>query len=170
MTLDEFLNGILDPGLVFVATLDPEILPTPDVRRFLLTVAQQESGPKLDARYQGSPSNSPGPARGWWQFEQSGGVAGVMQHAASKEQVMLACRVLHIHFQSAAIWRALEGHDTLSVCFARMLLRTDTHPVPTNAADGWKCYADRLWRPGKPHPETWQGNWDAAAAAVQVNP
>lgn len=169
MTPGTFLVGTIDPGLDFVADLaGPK--PTDDVRRFLLAVALQESGKALTARYQNSPSGTPGPARGWWQFEQGGGVTGVLNHQASATLAKLACDALTIVNQPAAVWRALEGHDVLAATFARLLLWTDPQPVPTTEAAAWDCYAKRLWRPGAPHPETWPQNWATAGAAVASMP
>jgi hypothetical protein len=165
MTPEIFLTNVLDPGLTFVAELGgPQ--PTDDVRRFLLCIALQESGPMLAARYQNSPSTSAGPARGFWQFERGGGVAGVLNHAASKALAAQACQALTVAANPAAVWRALEGHDLLAVAFARLLVFTDPHPVPVTEQAAWTCYCNRLWRPGKPHPETWPTNWRTASGAV----
>jgi hypothetical protein len=175
MQPSEFLRLILDPGLALLAELGSP-LPSDDARRFLLAVALQESGPKLEARYQNSPSSSAGPARGWWQFEQGGGVLGVLTHAATRDRAAQVCDALFIQRNSAAVWRAIEGNDLLAASFARLLLWTDVPPVPTGEASAWTCYADRLWRPGKPHPETWGDNWStatrtvAAAAGVMLSP
>jgi len=164
-----FLRTILDPGLVQLAHLGgPK--PADDIRQFLLTVALQESGPDLDARYQNSPSTSAGPARSWWQFEESGGVAGVLGHASSGDLARNACKACHVQPSQSAIWRAMEGHDRLATMFARLLVLTDPHAVPTDPDDAWDCYCNRLWRPGKPHPETWPGNWAVATEAVAAVP
>ena len=165
MQPSEFLRDILDPGIAFLADLGSPP-PSDDARRFLLAVAMQESGPKLDARYQGSPSATPGPARGWWQFEQGGGVRGVLTHAASRDRAGQVCDALRVQRNDAAVWRAIEGNDLLAACFARLLLWTDVPPLPTTEAAAWDCYALRLWRPGKPHPETWGGNWRTASETV----
>jgi hypothetical protein len=165
MTPDLFLTSVIDPGLDALAELDgPE--PSDDVCRFLLAVALQESGTSLSARYQSSPSTSPGPARGWWQFECGGGVAGVLSHAASKSLAAAVCAGFEVVCAKEAVWRALEGHDLLATCFARLLLYTDPFPVPTNESDAWDCYANRLWRPGKPHPDSWPANWATATSVV----
>ena len=59
MSPDTFLN-LIDNGLEFLASLNgPQ--PTDAARRLLLAIAMQESGPKLDARYQNSPSPMPRP-------------------------------------------------------------------------------------------------------------
>ena len=165
MQPDVFLTRVLDPGLAFLASLQgPQ--PTNDIRRFLLCIALQESGPQLNARYQGSPSTSPGPARGWWQFEQGGGVAGVLRHAASATLSKQVCAELAVVADPASVWRAIEGSDLLAASFARLLVWTDPQPVPTTEDAAWDCYCNRLWRPGKPHPETLPGNWQTATQAV----
>jgi hypothetical protein len=169
MKPEAFLTNVLDPGLRFLAELGgPK--PSDDARRFLLCVALQESGSNLEARYQNSPSTSPGPARGWYQFEQGGGVHGVLQHAASKDRARQVCEALVVQAQDAAVWRALEGNDTLATCFARLLLWTDPPPLPTTEDEAWICYAERLWRPGAPHRDIWHDNWETASAVIAASP
>jgi len=159
-----FLANILDPGLA--ALTEQGGPPVSDAaRRFLLAVALQESGPKLEARYQNSPSTSAGPARGWYMFEQGGGVVGVLNHTASKKLAQLTCNTFAVLVQPAAVWRALEGHDLLATCFARLLLWTDPAAIPTQQQPAWDCYM-RLWRPGKPHADVWPGNWQTASKAI----
>ena len=165
MTPLEFLHQILDPGLELLTGLGGPAV-SDAARQFLLCVALQESGPKLEARYQNSPSASAGSARGWWQFEQGGGVRGVMSHPASSALARQLCGACYVQWNEAAIWRALEGHDMLSAGFGRLLLYTDPHPIPTLQHPAWICYADRLWRPGKPHPDVWPGNWSTAHRTI----
>lgn len=105
-----------------------------------------------------------GPARGLWQFERGGGVAGVMQHPATKYLAMALCERRHVSFDARAIWTELEYDDVLACGFARLLLWTDKASLPTTPRDGWKCYL-RVWRPGKLHPDVWYPNWQAATAA-----
>jgi hypothetical protein len=164
MDADRFLADIIDPGLQFLQALGgPKV--SDDARRELLAIALQESGPQLEARYQNCPSTSPGPARGFWQFEQGGGVAGVLSHPSSSALSKSLCSGLAVQPASAAVWRALEGHDVLSTGFARLLLWTDPRALPTTQADGWDYYI-RNWRPGKPHPDAWPANWRTASLAV----
>ena len=163
-----FLVDIIDPGLVFLAAQGgPK--PSDDARRFMLAIAQQESGQNLEARYQGSPSTSPGPARGFWQFEQGGGVTGVINHKSSAPHCDKLCKALIIQKQPQACWRALEGHDLLATGFARLLIFTYPGALPTTQQQGWDQYMN-LWRPGKPHQDTWAGNWSRADAAVKGAP
>lgn len=62
---------------------------------------------------------------------------------------------------AASVWRAIEGHDRLATAFARLLLWTDPHPIPTEERAAWDCYL-RLWRPGKPRPAEWPALWRLA--------
>ena len=159
-----FNTIVVQPGLDLVfACGGPK--PTDEAARFLLAVAMQESGANLDARYQNSPGDSPGPARGFWQFEQGGGVAGVLSHGASKDLAAKACAQTAVVAKPAAVWRTLEGHGALAAVFARLLLLTDPQSVPTEERTGWDCYL-RLWHPGKPHPETWAANWNRATQVI----
>ena len=163
MSPEKFLAQVLDPGLKYLASLGgPK--PSDEARVFLLAVAGQESG--WGARYQSAPSSTPGPARGFWQFEQGGGVAGVLTHSSSDDLAATLCDSLTVVPDQAAAWRALEGNDRLAAGFARLLLLTDPYPIPTDQAEAWDCYANRLWRPGAPHPDAWPGNWQAAEEAV----
>jgi hypothetical protein len=155
----EFCSRILDPGLTLVQNLCG-IPISVQARQFLLAVAIQESA--LRHRYQTASYGAAGPARGWWQFEQGGGVKGVMQHPSSSGKAETLCNRLAVDWDRAAIWRALEGHDMLAVGFARLLLWTDYRNIPMNSDDAWDAYANRLWRPGKPHREKWNNNWETA--------
>lgn len=137
---------------------------SPEAHRFLLAVAGQESA--CTHRHQIVSSGGAGPARGFWQFEQGGGVRGVMTHRTSANLARALCDAASVRFEAAAIWRALEGHDGLAYGFARLLLLTDPFSIPVEQNAAWTCYAVRLWRPGKPHPQTWPGWWQNAGACV----
>jgi hypothetical protein len=84
-----------------------------------------------------------------------------LQHARSKDLAAKCCTAFHVVPAKEAVWRALEGHDGLATCFARLLLWTDPQAMPTTQQAGWDCYM-RNWRPGKPHPDSWPGNWSVA--------
>lgn len=113
----------------------------------------------------------PGPAMGFWQFEKSGGVKGVMTHPASRLAAQELATAAGVPFEEDAIWRffgTMEG-DELAAAFARLLLLTDPQPLPTAVAESqevaWRYYL-RNWRPGSPHPEFWGKNWRLALEAV----
>lgn len=110
-----------------------------------------------------------GPARGLWQFEQGGGVRGVLTHAASMAAAVSLCITHGVQPATRSVYVALEHDDILAAGFARLLLWTDPRalPAPTgdNAGEAWQYYL-RNWRPGKPHPQTWPEMWQAAIEAV----
>tara|TARA_R110000868_G_scaffold409899_1_gene696409 strand:+ start:16411 stop:16884 length:474 start_codon:yes stop_codon:yes gene_type:complete len=125
----------------------------------MLAIAGQESRWTHRAQIGG------GPARGFWQFEKGGGVAGVLAHRASSERARSLCTALRIEADAATVYEALRWNDTLAVGFARLLLWTDPKALPTEPGPAWDCYI-RTWRPGKPHQATWQARWDAAMSVV----
>jgi hypothetical protein len=159
MSVEHFYNEIVSPGLAHLFALGGP-RPSDTATQMLLTIALQESA--LKHRVQRLNSGNPGPARGWWQFERMGGVAGVMQHPSSSKLARALCESCLVPFTSADIWRCLEGHDVLATGFARLLLWTDPRPLPKNAHAGWDYYMDN-WRPGKPHPAKWPGYWRIAS-------
>lgn len=100
-----------------------------------------------------------GPARGFWQFEEGGGVKGVMNHKASAELARKVCHARGVPFVRSTVWAALATDDVLSAAFARLLMYTDPFELPDTQAAAWDMYANRLWNPGKPHPKTWPEAW-----------
>jgi hypothetical protein len=165
MTPTQLLTRIVGPNL---ATLDRliGIQYSNEAAINLLAIAGQESACKW--RYQKLSSGNPGPARGMWQFERNGGVAGVLSHRRTKVKAGIICDYLSVRNQRSDVWRALEGSDLLAVAFARLLLWSDPMRLPEEQDEGWRCYL-RLWRPGKPHPKRWPENWRAAVAAVEAD-
>lgn len=102
-----------------------------------------------------------GPARGFWQFERSGGVHGVLSHPSTAEHARTVLKALRypylVTFESeGGIWEALEHNDVLACCFARLLLWTLPDPLPTaeQSDEGWRQYL-AAWRPGRPHVSSW---------------
>lgn len=139
----------------------PTAMDTPNARAMLLAIALQES--KCCHRRQIG-----GPARGFYQFEKGGGVKGALIHSATKTHAQQAMQLLA--YKDAAVetaFDAIEHNDTLATVFARLLLYTlpDKLPTDTQASEGWGQYV-RAWRPGKPHPQTWDANFSAAWALV----
>lgn len=115
-------------------------------------IGQQESGYLVRRQY------GNGPARGYWQFEEGGGVKGVMEHKSSAEIARSVCHARGVPFVRRTVWEALETDDVLAAAFCRLLMWTDSGKLPTSEADGWAMYA-RTWRPGKPHPDKWPASW-----------
>lgn len=115
-------------------------------------IGYQESGYLVRRQY------GNGPARGYWQFEEGGGVRGVMEHKATADLARKVCHARGVPFVRRTVWEALETDDVLAAAFCRLLMWTDSGKLPTNEADGWAMYA-RTWRPGKPHPDKWPTSW-----------
>ncbi len=145
----------------------PGAMDTPEARVMLLAMGLQES--RLTARRQlvGTPPRPTGPATGLWQFEQGGGVVGVLQHDASRYWMHRVCHERGVQPVARAVWQALQHDDILAAAAARLLLFTDPRRLPDLGDElaAWQAYI-RTWRPGKPHRSTWASLYDVALAEV----
>jgi hypothetical protein len=171
----EVLNSIINPALDRLATAAPayRIPVSAAARVMLLAIGYQESN--LTDRFQISVGNDGsrfrGPARGLWQFELGGGVAGVMNHSASADRAsaFTADFIGSNTTNTGAIWASLAYEDILAAVFARLLLWTDPAPLPTAAASSeqtaWQYYL-RNWRPGRPRQDKWRDSWGRALDLV----
>lgn len=130
----------------------PLKMDSPFARINQAAIGQQESGYLVRRQY------GNGPARGYWQFEEGGGVKGVMEHKATSELARSVCHARGVPFVRRTVWEALETDDVLAAAFCRLLMWTDSGKLPTSEADGWAMYA-RTWRPGRPHPDKWPASW-----------
>lgn len=130
----------------------PAKMDTPLARVILAAIGYQESSYETRVQYGG------GPARSFWQFEK-GGIKGVMGHKASAQLALDVCNARHVDFDNVKIWNAMETDDVLGAAFARLLMYTDAVALPDSSEEAWTMYADRLWRPGRPHPEKWPASW-----------
>lgn len=108
-----------------------------------------------------------GPARSYWQFEQAGGIRGVLTHPASSQYAKSICMLRAVAPTESDVYAAFLNDDLLACAFARLLLFTDAAPLPPlgDFQAGWDYY-ERNWRPGKPRRADWTGNYIAAQAAV----
>lgn len=137
-----------------------DLLPTrmasDEATAMLLAIGLQESA--FTARRQRG-----GPARGFWQFEKLGGVKEILTHAVTGPIVQPIAEMFLYDPTPDACHAAIENHDILAVCFARLLLWVDPRSLPTSSdADrGWRIYLAN-WRPGRPHPDTWANNFETA--------
>jgi len=129
---------------------------TPEATALVLAVGYQES--RFAARRQWPK----GPARGFWQFEVSGGPRGVIGHEATRDHLKRAWLSLAYRdvLTPFALQEAIAHNDTLAFVCARLLLWTLPERLPTRDEPkrGLAQYL-RAWRPGKPHPETWDDAW-----------
>lgn len=115
-----------------------------DRARVVLVAIQLQEDP--DQRRRQWPT---GPARGLWQFEQGGGVRGVLNHSATAKLARAACAARGVEPTPAAVWAKLEHDDALACAFARLNLWWDPAPLPGVGfgAAAWNLYL-RTWRPG----------------------
>jgi hypothetical protein len=107
-----------------------------------------------------------GPARGFWQFERSGGIDGVMGHP--KTHTPLIAALTRLRYARAvddayALHEIVEHNDIVACVFARLLLWTLPVRLPERA-EADIAYGQYLaaWRPGKPHPNKWDANYAEA--------
>lgn len=160
MTPQELLTTAIIPALTF---LD---LDSPQARHQLLAIALQESGLKHRRQVTDS-GKEDGPAVSFWQFEKGGGCKGVLTHPATKNRMQVACLERGLRsITPAALWDAMKTDDVLGAIAARLLLYTLPMPLPKASVDGWDQYI-AAWRPGKPHPETWNDHWNTAGKVVR---
>lgn len=139
----------------------PAAMDSPNARAMIIAICLQES--KLQFRKQVG-----GPARGYAQFEAGGGVAGVLGHVATAAYAKIVCAALDVNATQTAVYAALEQNDILVAAFARLLLWTLPGNLPDKASPeaGWQQYV-AAWRPGKPHRETWDMNFNQAWVLVE---
>lgn len=157
MTLSEIRAQAIEPALLLL----PARMESAEAVVMLLAIGLQES--RLTHRRQIG-----GPARGLWQFERGGGVAGVLRHAASREHALSVCDARRVAPVPEQVYQRLEHDDVLAAAFARLLLYTDPARLPALGEVGasWDLYL-RTWRPGKPHRHTWGAMYAQALEAVQ---
>lgn len=164
--MDALLDKIQETAIAPAMALLPQQMNSNLARLHMFAITLQEA---LGVhRVQVLDGGRRGPAHGLWQFERGGGVRGVLQHAATSHHALRVCAALGVRPTAEAVWLQLEHDDVLAAAFARLLLYTDPRPLPlaTDPNGAWRLYCDRLWRPGKPHENTWLANWLRARKAV----
>ena len=156
MSTADALTAAIWPALLQL----PARMRSDQARVMLVAIALQESG--LAHREQ-----TGGPAHGLWQFEKGGGVRGVLKHRASTSYARTLCETAGVPATEAAVYWALCENDELAAGFARLLLWTDSLPLPAigDEQGAWDYYV-RNWRPGKPHRDHWDENYARAVQAV----
>lgn len=138
----------------------PDRMDTPPARLMMLAIQKQED--PEERRYQlvkrteatakeniVGPKTAKGPARSLWQMEQGGGVKGVLEHHSTSDYIHGICERFDVSPTKQACWIAIEDNDVLAACFARLLLWSDSKPLPkiTDAEGAFDLYL-RTWRPG----------------------
>ena len=142
------LRHVVVPALAML----PATFDSASARALLVAIAAQESG--LKVRRQGAQVSGGvlGPARGLWQFEQTG-VRGVLTHHTTDDLAAMILREAKFPLDSVGVHKALEKPeaDFVACQLARLLLFTDPRPLPRVRLDAEPdafAYYLRNWRPG----------------------
>jgi hypothetical protein len=145
----------------------PAFMNTPEAEVMLIAIGLQES--ELIERRQIVAGQPIGTAKGLWQFEFNGGVKGVVTHLESKDLMKWVARRRKVEWDPYKIWDALEHDDVFAAAAARLLLYTDTKPLPKidQSVEAWDYYL-RVWKPGKPHPGRWDTNYLLALSYYDI--
>lgn len=151
------LEFAINPSLALL----PDKMTSNKAKVMLLAIGLQES--RLTHRRQIG-----GPAKSFLQFESGGGLKGVMAHQSSSQHVKTICNALAVPFDRPAIFQSMEFNDVLAFGLGRLLLYTDPKSLPEigDSQAAWNLYL-RVWRPGKPHSESWDGLYLTACQAVK---
>ena len=168
-----FEADVLEHAIRPAYALLPGRMATASATAMLLAIGLQEA--RLEDRRQ--IVNRPGgglgfgPARGLWQFEPGGGVAGVRGHRATAilAKQALIDRNVSPTATNRTVGDRLAEDDVLAAVFARLLLYTVPAPLPDlgDVDEGWRQYLE-AWRPGKPHRSTWDGFYARAWGATRA--
>lgn len=155
----EYVRDLVIPAAF---SMLPTKMDSKGARAMVLATGLQESEFKKRRQMGG------GPARGFHQFEQGtpetrGGCAGVLLHPASKPYIDAILRTMGYDLSPRTSHAAIEHNDILDCAYARLLLWTSPLPLPKrgDAHGGWLYYING-WRPGKPHPGTWDAYYAQA--------
>ncbi|SAK71346.1 hypothetical protein AWB80_03809 [Caballeronia pedi] len=162
MNLNDVIRTAIAPALAIL----PYQMDTGEARVMLLSIGLQES------RFTWRQQMGGGPARGFWQCEQGtqasrGGVWGFYLHPSSRYWMSVLCKARGVSFDAASIYSALDRDDVLAAGVARLGLFTDPKSLPAidDITGSWNLY-QRVWRPGKPKPDSWPVLHAQAVAAV----
>ena len=146
----------MDTALLPALRMLPPRMDSPEARAMIIAIGLQES--RLQWRKQIA-----GPAHGYLQFERSGGVAGVLTHPSSQRYAKECCVRLDIEPEPVSVYMAIVYNDVLACVFGRLLLWTSPMKLPKRDEPlaAYMLYLS-CWRPGKPHPESWDGHYAKA--------
>ena len=139
MKLDDICKTAIAPAFALL----PARMHTAQAVLVMLAIQQQEA-PNQEQHQIG------GPAVGIWQFEEGGGIAGVLRHPSSRPYALSVCKALGVEPTKEAVYAALQSaEDVLDAAFARLLLWTDASPLPAlgDVTGAWQLYL-RTWNPG----------------------
>jgi hypothetical protein len=155
------LTFTLEHTIPAAYALLPPRMASREASAFILAIGLQES--KFNDRRQ---MGAPAFGHGFWQFERAG-ILGVLDHPASRPHIQAATAALRYTPTVSVCHAAIVDNDVLACIFARLLLWTIPAPLPTFGGEllAWGQYL-ATWRPGKPRPLDWPGNYAQAWEAV----
>lgn len=171
MNLREIRRSIIEPALLLL----PAKMESPQAVVMLLAIGLQES------RFEYRRQMGNGPAKSFWQAEQSGGmVTGLLRYRVEdiRDLATGLCAVRGVAPAAPDVWNAIERDDILAAGLARLLLYTDPARLPAlgDEVGAWELYL-RTWRPGAyargdaaqraALRKKWAGNYAAALEVVQ---
>lgn len=170
MNPGDFFPARVVPGLDLLVDITAgKIKRTPEADVIVTAIAGQEG----DWRHRRQVG---GPARSIWQFEQGGGVAGVMSHPSTAPHAKKLFEYLDIgepalgpfvQPSTKTVYEAMAWNDLLAAGMARLNLWWAAPPLPAvGDVNGAWAYYINTWRPGAPHPEVWPAKYSAAMAAA----
>src|SRR5262245_32238949 len=161
MKPEHFYDLIVEPSLHMIERL-VKIEYTDEALVMCMTIPGQESA--WNARLQGG-----GPARGYSQFEEGGGVHGVLTHPASSGLIRTICDANDIDkVNDDKIYEQKAWSAFLNMSMTRLLLYTGPRPLPAvGDVQGSYFYYDSIWRPGSKRPDDWPGNYDIAMTCLR---
>lgn len=146
------------PNYIIPAALSicPLKMNTQEAKAFLYTIALQESKAQHRKQVKGT-------AHGLWQFELIA-VKDVMEQGRTRE---LAKDILEVLLYPRAmsaeeIYDKIVDNDILACCIARLNILLIPAPLPKKGESNlaWGQYLAR-WKPGRPHPETWDNYYNS---------
>ncbi|WP_425328398.1 hypothetical protein [Pseudomonas nitroreducens] len=171
MDLRSVRRSVIEPALLLL----PARMESQQATVMLLAIGLQES------RFEYRRQMGNGPAKSFWQAEQSGGmVTGLLRYRVEsvRDLAVGLCVVRGVVPAAPNVWNAIERDDILAAGLARLLLYTDPARLPGlgDEAGAWELYL-RTWRPGAYDKGTpakraelrkkWSANYAAALAVVQ---
>ena len=147
------------PALRWMAEATGEArLSSPQACCMLLAIGAQESG-WCDRR-----QKSGGPGRSCYQIETNTALAVLDKWPAGRR--LWGELFPKRSISPAHVREAVELSEVGATLIARGILWLDPNRLPAvdpaEEAYAWWLYAERAWKPGKPRPEFWDGNWRRA--------
>jgi hypothetical protein len=166
MTPRLFINA----GILPAYSLLPERMASRNATAMIIAICLQESRFKFRRQIERYSQGHPiaGAAKGYAQFEMSGGILGVLRHEETREPIRVVLKALDYDDDVLTSYTAIEHNDVLCAAYARLLLWSDPAPLPEYGQNetAWLYYL-RTWRPGKPIRSTWDAFYDLAWGVVQ---